>query len=58
MSGETVGVSEDAATNHETVDGRVLMVKFESVGAVANIAVNDKLGFGTNIVAHFNDIWD
>ncbi len=56
--GEAVGVGEDAAANHETVDFGVLFMECEGVGAVFDVAVDDELGIGTDFVAEFDDIGD
>ena len=56
VGGEAVGVLEDAAANHETVDGGVLGVELEGVGAVFDVAVDDELGGGAEIVTEIGNI--
>ena len=43
--GETVGVPEDAAADHEAVYFGILRVEFADVGEVFDVAVHDEGGF-------------
>ena len=56
MVGEAVGVGKDAATDHEAVDCRVLLMKFKCVSAIADVAIDDQFGIWTGLVAKGDDI--
>lgn len=56
MVGEAIWVGEDAATDHEAVDCRVLLMQFERVSAVSDVAVDDEFGVWTDSVAKGDDI--
>ena len=55
MVGEAVGVLEDAAADHEAFDFGVFSVECEGVGAVFDVAVDDELGGGADLVAELDD---
>ena len=58
MVGETVWILEDAAADHKAIDFRILSMKFQSVGFIFDVAVDDEFGFGTNLVAKSNNVRD
>ena len=55
---ETIGVLEHAAANHETVDRGELVGESEGGGAVFDVAVDNKLGFGAELGAQLQNFRD
>ena len=55
MVGEAEGVLENAAANHEAVNFGIFCVECECVGAVFDVAVDDKFGFGRKFGAQFDN---
>ena len=51
MVGETIGIFENAAADHESVNIGVVLMKGESGGFGFDIAVNDEFGLGAKLVA-------
>ncbi len=58
MVGEAVWILEDATADHKAIDFRILSMKFQSVGFIFDVAVDDEFGFGTNLVAKSNNVRD
>ena len=58
MVGEAVGVLKDAAANHKAVNFGVFFMKFEGVGAIFDVAIDDEFGCWRDLVAKRDDIWD
>lgn len=58
MVGETVGIFENAAANHETVNIGVVLMKSESGRFGLNIAVNDEFGLRAKLVAEGQNLWN
>ena len=56
MVGEAIRVGEDAAADHKAVDFKILLMKFERMSAVTDVAVDDEFGFRRDLVAEFDDI--
>ena len=56
MVSEAVGVGEDAASDHEAVCFGVFGVELVDVGEVLDVAVNDELGGGADLIAEVDDL--
>ena len=48
MVGKAIWICENTAADHKAVYLGILSMEFECMGAVSNIAINDKFGLGAN----------